>query len=96
MISFCSKIIIVKCIDVCIFGSIVFICAYSRILQKRDTNVVGTETLNLFQRSGWRPKTHSHCRINCEKLVEGWLRSRPSILISGFRKSKKVIDRLFF
>ena len=40
--------------------------------------MVGTETLNLFQRSGWRPKTHSHCRINCEKLVEGWLRSRPS------------------
>lgn len=43
--------------------------------------MVGTETLNLFQRSGWRPKTHSHCRINCEKLVEGWLRSRPSILL---------------
>lgn len=43
--------------------------------------MVGTETLNLFQRSGWRPKTHFHCRINCEKLVEGWLRSRPSILL---------------
>lgn len=37
--------------------------------------MVGTETLNLFQWSGWRPKTHSHCRINCEKLVEGWLKA---------------------
>ena len=46
-------------------------------------NMVGAETLNLFQRSGWRPKTHSHCRINCEKLIEGWLRSRPSILLCG-------------
>ena len=44
--------------------------------------MVGTETLNLFQRSGWRPKTHSHCRINCEKLLEGWLYGRPSILFS--------------
>jgi len=28
--------------------------------------MVGTETLNLFQWSGWRPKTHSNYRINCE------------------------------
>ena len=27
--------------------------------------IVGTETLNLSQWSGWRPKTHSHCRDNC-------------------------------
>ena len=45
--------------------------------------MVGPETKNLSQRSGWRPKTHSHCRINCEKLVEGWLRSHPSILLYG-------------
>ena len=51
--------------------------------------MVGTETLNLFQRSGWRPKTHSHCRINCEKLVEGWQRSRPSILLSGGNMSEQ-------
>lgn len=51
--------------------------------------MVGTETLNLFQWSGWRPKTHSHCRINCEKLVEGWLRSRPSILLSGGTMSEQ-------
>ena len=52
--------------------------------------MVGTETLNLFQRSGWRPKTHSHCRINCEKLVEGWLRSRPSIFtIEGTMAEQK-------
>ena len=51
--------------------------------------MVGTETLNLFQRSGWRPKTHSHCRINCEKLVEGWLRSRPSIFTIGGTMTEK-------
>lgn len=45
--------------------------------------MVGAETLNLFQRSEWRLKTHFHCRINCEKLVEGWLRSHPSILLYG-------------
>ncbi len=45
--------------------------------------MVGAETLNLFQRSEWRLKIHFHCRKNCEKLVEGWLRSRPSILLYG-------------
>ena len=55
---------------------------YNKIT-KRNNNKVGTETLNLSQWSGWRPKTHSHCRINCEKLVGGWLKSRPSILLVG-------------
>ena len=32
----------------------------------KDVYKVGTETLNLFQWSGWRPKTHSHCGINCK------------------------------
>lgn len=58
--------------------------------------MVGTETLNLFQWSGWRPKTHSHCRINCEKLVEGWLRSRPSILLwGGCMAEQKKFKRCF-
>ena len=57
--------------------------------------MVGTETLNLFQRSGWRPKTHSHCRINCEKLVGGWLKSRPSILIAGGIMDEQICSKSF-
>ena len=30
---------------------------------KKDLYKVGAETLNLFQWSGWRPKTHSNCKI---------------------------------
>ena len=27
---------------------------------------------------------HSYCRINCEKLVEGWQQSHSSILLCEF------------
>ena len=58
------------------------IFAYN-IVRNRDNYMVGPETKNLSQRSGWRPKTHSYCRINCEKLVGGWLRSHLLIFLEA-------------
>ncbi len=51
----------------------------------------GFGILNLFQWSGWRPKTHSHCRINWKNGIRYMINDIGVYC----RKLYKLLDRKY-